>query len=264
MRGLFLLYCILPLFAFSQINQTDTNGLRQGFWKKEYPNGRTMYEGNFTNGKPSGEWKRYYEGGQVKALIHYREDTDPAAVVLFDEWGNKVAEGFYLDEKRSGKWIMYAQNRKIAEEHYVKGLKHGISRRYYSSGEILDETEWSNGIQEGKYQAFFIDGKPYFQCKFQNNKRNGLCVSWFQNGRQEMVANYKDNLRDGEWKYYNEEGKYLYSLFYAEGRLLNPQVRDSIDHLQLLQVEQKKRELTDPEKFMQDPSEYMMKMQIMR
>jgi hypothetical protein len=54
----------------------------------------------------------------------------------------------------------------------------------------------------------------------------------------------------------------LYSLKYAEGTLLNPEVRDSIDNLQLQTIEKGKNGILDPEKFMNAPSEYMMKMKI--
>jgi antitoxin component YwqK of YwqJK toxin-antitoxin module len=181
---------------------------------------------------------------------------------LFDEWGNKVAEGIFVGEKKAGTWILFSENRKIAEENFVNGLKQGISRKFYNTGEVLEETEWQNGRQEGKYQVFFKDGKPYMQCKFSNNQRNGICLSYFQNGRIELEASYKNNLRDGEWKYYNENGEFLYSLKYAEGTLLNPEVRDSIDNLQLQTIEKGKNGILDPEKFMNDPSEYMMKMKI--
>lgn len=80
----------------------------------------------------------------------------------------------------------------------------------------------------------------------------------------EMEANYKNNLRQGVWKYYNENGEFRYSLNYNEGELLNPEVRDSIANLQMQSFEKGKGKITDPEKFMQDPSEYMRKMKIHR
>jgi hypothetical protein len=95
------------------------------------------------------------------------------------------------------------------------------------------------------------------QCKFRNNKRNGLCLVLFENGRMEMEAYYHDNLRDGEWKFYNSSGDFLYSLKYDKGKLLNPEVRDSIDNIQMQELDKQKHLIPDPEKFIQDPSEYM-------
>lgn len=261
---LILLLFIMPVFVTAQLNQTDSNGLRQGLWKKQYPSGRLMYEGQFENGKPVGEWKRYHEGGQIKAIINYDEDSDTTRVQLYDPSGVKVAQGSYLNEKKTGKWIYFNNDLKISEEYYLNGLRHGVSRKFYQSGELMEQTDWLSGKKEGNYQVFFKDGKPYMQCKFSNDKRNGLCLTYFQNGRIEMEANYKNSLRHGEWKYFNEDGKYMYSLFYKDGQILNPEVRDSIDNLELQNMERERNSILDPEKFMEDPSDYMMKMNINR
>jgi hypothetical protein len=79
-----------------------------------------------------------------------------------------------------------------------------------------------------------------------------------------MEAGYKNSLRHGEWKFYNNKGGYRYSLLYNEGVLLNPEVRDSIGNLRLQDMEKGKGTIIDPEKYMDNPSEYMMKMNIYR
>jgi antitoxin component YwqK of YwqJK toxin-antitoxin module len=264
MRIITIILLFLPFLTFSQINQTDSNGLRQGLWKKQQPNGRLMYEGNFKDGKPVGEWKRYHEGGQVKAAINYQLDSDSAYTQLFDKFGKKMAEGNYIDQKKEGSWIYFLGNRKVAEEQFKAGLKNGISIKYYDTGELMEEADWVNGNQEGNHKIFYKEGEPYLQCKMSNNQRNGLCLILSKNGRMEMEANYKNNLRQGVWKYYNENGEFRYSLNYNEGELLNPEVRDSIANLQMQSFEKGKGKITDPEKFMQDPSEYMRKMKIHR
>jgi antitoxin component YwqK of YwqJK toxin-antitoxin module len=261
---IYLILFFIPVTLYSQVNQTDLSGLRQGKWQKTYFNGRLMYEGEFKDGKPVGEWTRFHESGQVKAKINYAENSDSAFAQLFDVWGKKIADGAYVNEKREGKWIFFSNNVKVAEEEFSNGEKHGFSRKFYPSGEVLEESEWQNGVQEGNYRVFFKTGKPYMQCKFSTGKRNGLCLSYFQNGRIEMEAHYKNNLRHGEWKFYNSEGEHLYTLIYEKGQLLNPEVRDSIDNNQILELESGRHSIPDPEKFIQDPSEFMMQMQKMR
>ena len=259
-----IILILLPFIAFSQINQTDAKGMRQGVWQKQYQNGRLMYKGQFKDDKPVGEWKRFYEGGQVKAILNYKQNSDSAFVQLFDVWGKKAAEGNYVNEKKAGNWTILKDNRKVATEHYVNGLKEGVCKKFYNTGELLEEAEWKAGKKEGKYQVFYKSGEPYMQCKFSNNERNGLCLSYFPNGRLEMEAYYKNSLRNGEWKFYKENGDSFYTLKYDEGKLLNPEVRDSIDNFEIQNLEKGKENILDPEKFLQDPSEYMMKMKIYR
>lgn len=260
----FYLIICLPFWVNAQINQTDADGLRQGKWEKRYPNGKLIYEGQFKDGEPVGNWTRYYPGGIVKAKIQHDENSDSAFVQLFNEPGKKIAEGNYVDEKREGKWTLYSGDIKISEEQYKNGEKHGISKTFYPTGELFEKTEWKNGEQEGNYEVFFKNGKPYMQCKYSNGKRNGLCLSYFKNGRVEMEAWYIDNLRNDEWKFYNEEGEFLYSLKYNQGKLLNPEVRDSIGNQKILEMEKGKQNIPDPEKFIQDPSEYMRQMERFR
>lgn len=261
MRIILILFLLVPFFAFSQINQTDSNGLRQGLWKKQQPNGRLLYEGNFKDGKPVGEWKRYHPGGQIKAIIIYQQNTDSAFTQLFDKFGKKVAEGNYVNQKKEGSWIYFLNNRKIAEEHFKFGLKDGTSLKYYDSGELMEKADWSNGLQHGNYQIFFKSGNPYLQCRMTYDQRNGLCLIYAQNGKLELEANYKNNLRHGEWRFY-KNGKFQYLIKYDKGEILNPEVRDSIANIEMQKLEKNRGTITDPEKFMEDPSEYMRKMKI--
>jgi antitoxin component YwqK of YwqJK toxin-antitoxin module len=260
MRKIILFIILIsPLTILSQVNRIDSGGLRQGKWQKKYPDGGLIYEGEFKDGKPVGEWTRYHETGQVKAKIRYSDNSDSAYVRLFDKRSSKIAEGYYINEKKTGKWTYYSNGKVISEENFLNGEKDGLSRNFYTSGEILDETEWRNGKKEGKYQAYFKGGKPYMQCKFSNDKRNGLCLTRFRNGRVEMEAYYLDNLRDGEWNFYDEKGDLLYTLKYEKGKILNKDLRDSIDNLEMQQLEKNRRAIPDPEKFMQNPAEYIMR-----
>ena len=217
MRISVIILFFIPFCAFSQINQTDANGLRQGLWQKKQSNGRLLYEGGFKDGKPVGEWKRYHEGGQIKAIIQYKTDSDSALTQLFDEWEKKVAEGYYLNERREGTWIYFSENRIVSEENFNNGIKHGLSRKFYDTGEVLEETDWKNGKQEGNYQVFFKNGEPFMQCTMSNNQRNGKCLSYFQNGKVELEANYKNGRRHGSWKYFEENGMFWYELDYENG-----------------------------------------------
>lgn len=97
------------------------------------------------------------------------------------------------------------------------------------------------------------------QCKMNIGMRNGLFLIYFKNGQQELVGQYQNNLRHGEWKYLNEQGEEQYTLVYNNGQILNPHVRDSIDNIEMQSLENNKDAILDPEKFMQDPSEYMIK-----
>lgn len=256
MRLVIILLIFCPFISFSQINQIDGNGLKQGLWQKKQSNGRLLYEGHFKDDKPIGEWKRYHGGGQLKALIVYKNDT--AHTELYDVWQKKIAEGNFVNKKKEGVWKTFKENRIITDEAYKGGIKDGVSHRYYDTGELMEEQYWVNGFADGKCQVFFKNGKPYMQYKMAQGKRNGIFISLYKSGLQEIKGEYKNNLRDGEWKYYDKNGDYLYSYFYCNGKIQNPGFRDSIESLNMQKEEGAKGSITDPEKFMQDPTGYMM------
>jgi len=262
MRNLIFILLLFPVLALGQVNQKDANGLKQGPWQKKQDNGRLIYEGQFKDDKPVGEWKRYHPGGQLKALIEYKGDT--AYTQLYDVWRKKVAEGNYVNQTKEGVWKIYKENRIIADEEYKSGLKQGVSHRYYDTGEVMEEKQWVNNKEEGNFQVFYKNGKPYLQCKMKLGMRNGLFLIYFDNELQELEGEYVNNLRNGEWKYHDKEGNYLYSLFYDNGQILNPWVRDSIGNLEMQDLEKNKGTILDPEKFMEDPSEYMRKNKIIK
>lgn len=262
MQKLLTLFLFLPFALSAQINQTDSNGLRQGLWQKQQENGRLAYEGQFKDDKPVGEWKRYHPGGQLKALIEYKGDT--AYTQLFDVWRKKIAEGNYLNQQKEGVWRIYQNNILVADESYQQGVRNGIAHQYFENGKVMEESQWKNGKKDGDYQLFYPSGKPYIQCKMKEDQRHGLFLVYYENGLMEREAAYKNGLRDGEWQFFNQDGELAYTLFYAQGEILNPQVRDSIANLEMQELEKNKANLIDPEQFMQDPSEYMRKNKMFR
>lgn len=258
----FLFFGLISLLATSQeINHTDASGRRQGLWKKQYPNGKTMYEGSFRDNQPVGQWKRYHESGQLKALLIYPETGDSVQAQLFDTSGKQIARGVYTDEKKAGNWLYFSEGKKIAEENYTAGSKNGLSRKFYPTGELLEETEWKNDLRDGKYRTFFKNGKPYLECLYRNHARNGYCISYFPTGIPEVEAFYQDDLPEGEWKFFRENGELNYTLQYRQGVLLNPEVLRKLDTQQLNDWEKNRDKLTDPEKFLSDPTDFFQEKQ---
>ncbi len=258
MKYSILLFLLLPLLTFSQqtINQTDSRGLKQGYWQKKYPSGTLMYEGYFTDGKPTGHWKRYHESGGVKAILQYSEKGDSVKALLFENSEEPVAEGSYVGEKKEGLWIYFSGKIKIAEERFSGGLKNGQCRKYYNSGELLEESEWKNNQLEGKYSAYFQSGKPYLQCMYSQNRRNGRCFSYFQSGNPEVESFYQNDLPEGTWKYFDDEGNLRYTLIYEKGLLKNPEVLLELDSDELDSLEKQRDRFAYPEKYLQNPEEY--------
>lgn len=247
------------LGAQNKTNQTDSQGKKQGTWIKKDAEGKLIYQATFKDDKPIGEMKRFHSNGQVKAILNFSEGSNESDARLFDEKGKLVAHGKYSDQKKSGEWKYLADGKIVATEIYTNGLKNGLSKRFYKSGEILEESNWTNDQMNGTYKSFFQNGKAFLECSYANGKLNGIFKTWFPGGAVELEAFYTNNIKDKQWKYFDNSGNHLFTLKYDLGRLLNPEVQDSLDKIQTTNY--KPRNIPDPEKFMQNPEEYMMIMQ---
>ena len=249
----------LPLAAAAQpgLNTVDANGLKQGPWEKRYPNGRLMYQGAFLNDRPAGTWKRWHENGSLKAILEYAPASDTVRATLYESASTPVARGCYLGEKKTGTWEYLSNGRTIATEEFSNGLKNGLSRKFYASGEILEESAWVNDQLHGKYTAFFTSGKPFLECQYQEGKRHGPCLSYYPSGTPEVLSHYQNDLPEGTWVFLAVNGDTLYTLRYQEGKLQNPEVLRAFDTQKLEELEKQRDRLTDPEKYLEDPAGFM-------
>ncbi len=263
MRGLiFCLFLLISgnIFAQNVVNQVDAQGRKQGFWIKKDVEGKKVYEATFKDNKPVGEMKRFHPNGKVMALMVFKEGSDTAAAQLFDERGSLIGKGKYVGQKKTGEWTYFLDSKPVSSENYLDGLKTGLSKRYYATGELLEESNWKNGKLDGLYRIYFKDGKIYLECTYSDGQRNGPFETWQANGKPELEANYNFDSRDKDWKYFDESGNLRFTLKFDQGKLLNPQVQDSIDKVTFGSFKTKEDNLPDPEKFMQNPEEYMRQM----
>ena len=262
-----LIICLLLLMSGSimaqnTVNQVDAQGRKQGFWTKKDFEGKLIYQANFKDDKPVGEMKRFHPNGTLKAMMNFTAGTDEADAQLFDERGKLIAKGKYSGQKKIGEWTYLLDSKVVTTETYVNGQKNGTSKRFYKTGGLLEESNWLNDKLNGTYRTYFQDGKTFLECNYSAGLRNGSFKTWFTNGALELEATYTNDARDKDWKYFNENGELHYTLKFDLGKLLNPEVQDRIDKEKAGTYKSKGDSVPDPEKFMQDPEEYMRLMQI--
>jgi antitoxin component YwqK of YwqJK toxin-antitoxin module len=260
MRGLIvclLLLISVSIYAQDALNQVDTQGRKQGNWSKKDSEGKLIYQATFKDDKPVGEMKRFHPNGKIKAIMIFEDGSEISDAQLFDEKGKLIAKGKYSGQKKTGEWSYLKENKLVSTENYQDGKKNGLSKRFYQTGELLEESNWLNDRLHGIYRTYFQTGKPYMECNYSEGRRNGVFIVWFPNEIQELDGFYTNNVQDKDWSYYDENGKLLYTLKYADGELLNPEVQDSLDRANVGIYKNKGDSIPDPEKFLQNPDEYM-------
>lgn len=222
----FLTSFALHLQQDTVFNQTDARGLKQGYWKKYYPNGNLMYQGFFKNDKPTGEMKRYFESGNLKALLIFDEQTEYSSAKIYYEDGTLASDGFYANSKKDSVWNYYSYYDKQlkSRETYRKGMKHGFSSEYYPGGSCFEKTEWKNNLKEGIREQYFEDGSVRLKAKFMHGKLSGNYIVYYSNGRPMVKGQYEDDKREGNWVYFNENGSVNHVISFSGGKPLNKDV----------------------------------------
>jgi antitoxin component YwqK of YwqJK toxin-antitoxin module len=260
---------IIILFLLSAIagrsqnatNQTDAQGRKQGSWTKRDAEGHIIYQATFKDDKPVGEMKRFHSNGIVKAILTFEEGNNQSGARLFDENGRLVARGKYDGQKKIGEWTYLDDSKIIATENYENGLKNGVCKRFYKTGELLEESNWTNNRINGMYCSYYPGGQIQLECNYKDGKRNGIFKTYYTGGKPEIDGFYFSDSRDKDWFFYDENGDLSYTLKFDRGRLLNPEVQERIEKERSKLLGTKKSTIPDPEEFIQNPEEYMQLMQ---
>jgi antitoxin component YwqK of YwqJK toxin-antitoxin module len=215
------LFVSVPLFPQTDtvFNHTDTQQLKQGYWKKNYSNGKLMYTGFFKDNKPLGEMRRYYESGALKAILNYR-DGSHAKARLYYENGEIAAEGNYIGAQKDSVWTYFSYYNKsiTGRESFDRGKKHGLAINYYGNGDVSEKTEWFQDKKSGLWEQYFNNNVPKLKARYKENKLHGQFIVYYNNGEPYISGNYENDLREGKWTLFNEDGTVQAIVNYSAGK----------------------------------------------
>lgn len=165
-----------------QINQSDINNFKQGYWKitaemrqdTGYFPGDIIEEGEFKNSRKVGLWIRYYPGG------------------------NKQSEIEYVNGRPKGKYKTYYNNGKVEEEGtWVQQKNTGGFKRYYSNGEKMQEFNFTeDGIRNGRQLYFHENGQIEVDVTIIDGKEEGTMKRYFENGDLKSEVEVSDGKAD--------------------------------------------------------------------
>lgn len=194
---------LLSLSAQTQdtINQVDANGMKQGYWEKEYPNGNLQYAGNFINNKPTGLFKRYDPDGNLKAIMNHKPNSARVFVQLFYANGNIQAEGIYIGRKKDSIWNFYSiDGYLINQVPFQNDKKHGTEYKFYQDSSLSEIIEWENGVKHGIQEQYYQSGISKIKMFYNNGIREKQYIINDEKGNSIITGYYKNNLRHGIWR----------------------------------------------------------------
>ena len=220
-----ILLILLPFYLYSQdtvYNVLDKDGLKTGYWKSYYPNGKLRYLGYFIKGKPAGQMKKYYSGGLLHADMIFDQTGTRSLVKLYNLQGKLIAEGKYIEKSKDSTWNYYSSydGRLAMRENFINGKKEGPTYKYYSNRQPSEMLEWKNDAEHGKWEQYYENGNIRLICSYKEGKRSGKFKSYNPEGIPSVTGEYKDGVMHGKWTFYNDEGGEEYHLVYVNGNML--------------------------------------------
>jgi antitoxin component YwqK of YwqJK toxin-antitoxin module len=206
-------FSVGTLFA-QQINQKDVRGMRQGLWKKYYPNSQQLrYTGTFVDDKEVGTFTFYCETcGEQPFCVKEFSSNAPTQVRYYTKSGDLVSKGAMSGKQRNGLWLIFHENSQkvMTREFYVAGKLHGEITTYYLSGEIIETTTYLNGVKQGKSSYYAPDGVKLKELSYKNDLLDGPAAYYSHTGKLTMKGDYKNGIHHGVWNYY-KDGRFLLS-----------------------------------------------------
>lgn len=212
---------LFPCFSQNK-NITDEQGRKQGFWSKNYENGKTRFEGNFKDNAPIGLFKFWHNNGNLKAEMDYFNEKQ-CQVSLYSIEGKHIADGFYFDQVKDSLWRYYEENNgyRVAEEFYRKDIPYKQWIVFYSDGKTPSEVyNYDKGKKEGVQTTYFENGQIKEQWNCHQSIINGAIVFYHPNGKTRCNGEYKNDLPFGIWTYYDENGKITVKDHYKDGKVV--------------------------------------------
>ena len=120
----------------------------------------------------------------------------------------KVEEGYFVNNKKEGKWIFYFRNGK--RKHvlfYENGVPDGKATFYYKNGTIKETGTWRNNRWVGEYKQYYENGNPKNHFNYDNRGlKNGKQIYFHKNGNPSLIGTWSNGGETGDLAEYKEDG----------------------------------------------------------
>lgn len=218
--------------AQEKINQKDSQGRKQGTWKKAYDNVKVFkYVGQFKDDKPVGKFTYFRENGTVEAIITFSEDGKVGRSKMFHNSGYLMARGKYINQQKDSIWLYFDDRGTISyQEKYENGKLNGQTVYYYQPRDgklpVARYEYYKDGVLNGEFKEFHENMNVKMEGVYKDGNLHGTVRHYHPNGKVKKVAKYKYAVRHGFWIFYDEKGKKVGDKLYWEGKLLKGAARD--------------------------------------
>lgn len=181
----------LPIFFFLLISLLY-EGWAYGQLQSFEMSGKDTINKVDAEGHKQGKW---VVTNKIKNLPDYKDDQ-------------KVEEGMYADNKKTGIWKEYYPNGNVKNKiTFENNRPNGYAIMYHDNGKISEEGLWKNNRWVGDYKLYYENGQVAQEFKFNTSgKREGQQKYYFENGQTMIEGDWKEGKEAGIVKEYYQNG----------------------------------------------------------
>ncbi len=120
----------------------------------------------------------------------------------------------------TGKIFSLSANQKDTAEivGFYEGKEHGIWKKFYPNGKVMETREFRNGKKVGCLKAWWPNGTLKLQYSFADGEYNGSCREWNDRGLLIKAMNYRMGYEEGSQKQFYDDGKIKANYIMTGGR----------------------------------------------
>lgn len=222
----------LGSIAQTDINKVDSQGRKQGVWKKPYEKVKQYkYIGQFKDDKPYGKFVYYYEDGSVQAVMHFSNNGNLARSKIYHLSGYLMGQGKYVNQEKDSTWVYYDDRGIISyQETYENGKLNGQKVYFYEPKNnqlrVAKYEYYRNGVLHGEFKEYHENSKVKREGKYVDGNLEGNVVYYYPNGKMQKMTRYKHAVKHGYWIFYDEKGKEVGTKLFWNGKLLKGAARE--------------------------------------
>ncbi|WP_211252699.1 toxin-antitoxin system YwqK family antitoxin [Crocinitomix catalasitica] len=126
-------------------------------------------------------------------------------------WDNKKYSGFVYElNAETGDTLLL--------ESYYKGLKDGLSKKWYTGNELMELRHYADGQKNGEQIAYWVNGNTRFEYTAKDDAYEGELKEWNEDGFLFHIAHYVNGQEEGEQKLWYDNGKVRANYVIIDGK----------------------------------------------
>ncbi|MEI6947930.1 hypothetical protein V9K67_12100 [Paraflavisolibacter sp. H34] len=186
-----------------------------GPWESFYNNKQRCDSGTLDRGLPDGAWKTWYPNGQLKSEHHY--SARKYRYIQADLQRNHPRYQRYALTRQ-------AQQKGDVSAHFKPKYPGAPAAATTASLTLLQKIQHNTGdrpegyaapfdrcVHHGPYVNYDEQGRVKDSGHYTDGLKDGLWTETLADGTTHASGLYNHGVRSGQWKFYNAEGKLLYT-----------------------------------------------------